>query len=96
MEASLKDSEKETSSIGEVCVIVVPKRGVEGTVLLETSVGFVKSVGDSLWESGVFSRGELLSLNNNPLLLLRSNFAPSADGTGRCRAGSFTAMLLMP
>ena len=81
METSLIDPENETSSIGEVCDII-PNREVEGTVLLETRFGFVKSVGDSLWESGVDTRGELLSLNN-PLLLCRSNFAPSAVGTGR-------------
>ena len=40
--------------------------------------------------------GGLLSSNNNPLLLLqRSYFTPSVNGTGRCSLRSFTAMLLM-
>lgn len=80
-----------------VCVKVSPNRGdVEETVVSLTGNGILNSEGDPVEESDV--RGEesgLLSLNNNPLLLLRTNFALSLSGSGRRSAGSFTAMVLM-
>lgn len=84
--------------MGEVCVagvitaLLLPKAE---TGKLETKLGFVKNVGDSVVESAVEkSVGEELSLNNRVLMLL-SNFAPSALGTGRCSLGSFAAMMSM-
>ena len=84
------------SIAGELVCVVVPSRGEGVTDEFETRFGFVKSVGDP-WESEVKNgEAELLSLNNNPLLLSRPNFALSVCGTGRCSAGSFAAMRLMP
>jgi hypothetical protein len=91
------DPETEPSIMGElaVCAVMLLNRGEGETVELETRLGFEKSDGDSL-ESELSGEGcGLLSLNNNPLLLLSSNFPPSAVGTGRRRLGSFTAMMLM-
>ena len=74
---------------------VLLNKGEAETVVLETKFGFVKSVGDSEESEVDVGKGGLLSLNNNPLLLLRSYFAPSAVGTGSCRLGSFAAMMSM-
>lgn len=79
-----------------VVVLLLPNKGEEETVVLETRFGVLKSVGDSVESKVVDVAGELLSLNNNPvLLLLGTNFAPSAFGTGRCRLRSFAAMMSM-
>lgn len=83
------------SIAGELVCVVLPSRGEGVTEVFETRFGVVKSVGDS-WESEAKNgEAELLSLNNNPLLLSRPNFALSVLGTGRARAGSFAAMELM-
>lgn len=80
-----------------ICVVVLlPNKGEGGTVVLETRFGVLKSVADSVESKVVDGAGELLPLDNNPLLLLLgTNFAPSAFGTGRCRLRSFAAMMSM-
>ena len=76
---------------------MLPNKGEGETVVFETRLGVLKTVGDSDEESDVNGEADgLLSLNNNPLLLLyRPNFAPSALGTGRCSVWSFTTVTLV-
>ena len=84
------------SIAGELVCVVLPSRGEGVTEVFETRFGVVNSVGDSFESEVKKGEAELLSLNNNPLLLSRPNFALSFLGTGRCSAGSFAAMALMP
>ena len=61
---------------------MLPNKGEGETVVFETRLGVLKTVGDSDEESDVNGEADgLLSLNNNLLLLLY--FAPSVFGTGR-------------
>jgi len=91
----VRDLTRSSDIVAGVCGIDSPNRGEEETVVLLTGNGILNSEGDSVGEPDVKGEAsELLSLNNNPLLPLRTNFALSSV-MGRCSAGSFTAMVLM-